>query len=69
MGKPYSDDRWHGNPEFIPSLCGNCKHWKGFGKCEKYDQKVPEGILCKSFPGTEKYDENYCQYREATNRQ
>lgn len=30
MGKPYSDDRWHGNPEFIPSLCGNCKHWKVF---------------------------------------
>lgn len=61
--KPYSDKRWWDNPMPVFSLCGKCKYWKGFGKCEKLST-VPDEILDKSFPGTERFDENYCQYRE-----
>ena len=62
--KSYSDPRWWDNPTPISSLCGKCRYWHGFGKCDKYETKVPQEILNKSFPGTENYDENYCPYRE-----
>lgn len=65
MKKPYSDRRWYDNPGFIPSLCGSCKYWRGFGKCDKYQEKVPQEFLDKSFPGTDKFEENYCLYRES----
>lgn len=64
MDKPYSDRRWHDDPKGIPSLCGTCKHWLGFGKCKKYEGKAPKEILDKSFPNTQKFDENYCEYRQ-----
>ena len=63
MGKPYSDSRWHDNPMPKSSLCAECKYWRGFLKCDKYETKVPREILDKSFPGTEDFDENYCPHR------
>lgn len=63
MKKPYSDKRWWDDPKPISSLCGECALWRGFGKCDKYETKVPKEIMDKSFPGTEKFDENYCPYR------
>ena len=63
MKKPYSDRRWWDNPMPISSLCGDCLHWHVFGKCDKYETKVPREVLDKSFPGTENFDENYCPYR------
>ena len=68
MREPHSDSRWHDNPGFIPSLCGKCKYWRGFGKCDKYNPEIPKSIMDKSFPGTSGYDDNYCQYRESTSQ-
>lgn len=60
----YSDRRWSDNPMPVFSLCGKCKYWKGFGKCSMHEPIIPEVIFEKSFPGTEKYDEDYCPYRD-----
>lgn len=62
--KLYSDRRWWDNPMPISSLCGKCSRWHGFGKCDKYKDSVPEEVLEKSFPGTEKFDNDYCPYRK-----
>lgn len=62
--KPYSDRRWWDNPMPISSYCNDCKHWKGFGKCDKYENGVPKEILDKSFPNHADFNENYCEYRE-----
>lgn len=64
MSKPYTDEKWYDNPGFVPSLCNECPNWLGRGKCKKYISKIPDEILNKSFPGSEKYDEKYCSYRE-----
>lgn len=63
--KPYSERRWWDNPMPISSLCDKCIYWKGFGKCEKYEDKVPRETLNKSFPGTENFQEDYCPYRRS----
>ena len=62
--KSYSDRRWWDNPMPVSSLCDKCIHWKGFGKCEKFKDKVPREILEKSFPGTRNFDEGYCKNRK-----
>ena len=62
--EPYSDLRWRDNPMPKFSLCGKCKHWHGFGKCDRYESKVPKEIMDQSFPGTSKFIEKYCAYRE-----
>lgn len=62
--KPYSDRRWWDNPMPISSLCNICENWLGRGKCKKYQDKVPREILEKSFPGTERFEEDYCEYRK-----
>lgn len=59
----YSDRRWHDNPMPRSSLCGECKYWRGFLKCDKYEQGIPGEIRRKSYSGTEDFDENYCPYR------
>ncbi len=62
--KPYSNSRWWDNPMPVDSLCNNCKYYQGYLNCGKRKSKIQRDILDKSFPGTEKFDENYCQYRE-----
>ncbi len=61
--KLYSDPRWWDDPKPRSSLCGTCKYDLGFLKCVKHGE-IPIGLLRKSFPGCEGFDENYCQYRE-----
>ena len=62
--KPYSDHRWWDNPMPISSLCNSCENWLGRVKCKKYEDEVPREILNKSFPRTENFKENYCEYRK-----
>lgn len=64
MNKPYSDKRWHDDPGANFSLCGDCRNWLGFGKCKKYDEKVPKEVMDQSFPNTEKFREDYCKHRQ-----
>ncbi len=62
--KLYSDPRWWDNPMPKSSLCGKCVYWRGFLKCDKYEDRIPDEIRKKSYVGTENFDENYCPYRE-----
>lgn len=73
--KPYSHPRWWDNPMPRFSLCDTaCKYRLDILKSEKRGEmpfvicekrgEIPWEIFDKSFPGTEMFDENYCQYRE-----
>lgn len=65
MSKPYSDKRWWDNPMPIDSLCNFCKYDRGFLKCDKYPNGIPQDITDKSFPEPGKeIDKTYCEYRE-----
>ena len=65
MTVPYSDKRWNDAMGGITSMCCFCQYWKGFGECEKYEGRIPDNIIHKSFPvpGTMEYDNEYCKYR------
>jgi hypothetical protein len=64
MTKGYQDKRWTGDPGMVTSRCGDCAFWEGFGKCIKFGT-IPGELIEKSFPGTEKYQKDYCQFRQS----
>lgn len=66
MGNPYSDKRWWIASKPLDSGCNFCQFYYGFGKCEKYPDKIPRDILDKSFPEPGKEDKfpEYCDFRK-----
>lgn len=57
--------RFTQNPGTQFSNCNECDLYLGYGKCEKYPDKIPRELSLKSYV---KDDYSYCKYRKETER-
>lgn len=52
---------YNNGKNFIVPECAFCSAYRGLLKCRAYPNGIPQELLAKSFPGTPRYDENYCR--------